>query len=141
MNIADCVSKLDFDKIKLKLCDVKEGQGWTLEYADVVELQYRKFLTLLILYPNEVFTPIGDVDEFWHQHILDTRAYASDCFSVFGHFMHHNPYLGIGGSNDVNELAEAVNATRIRWEEAFGENLSTGLASDCVKFCGGGGGR
>ena len=34
-----------------------------------------------------------DVDEFWHQHILDTRKYRDDCENIFGHYMDHTPGL------------------------------------------------
>ncbi len=33
------------------------------------------------------------MDDFWHQHILDTRKYRDDSETVFGYYMDHTPSL------------------------------------------------
>ncbi len=38
------IEALDLDPIKLKLMDSEEGQGWSREYADRMELAYKRFL-------------------------------------------------------------------------------------------------
>src|SRR5216683_6637122 len=73
------IQALDLDPIKLKLKDPEEGQGWSREYADRMELAYKRFLTLLVTHPEETIAPSKDVDKFWHGHILDTLKYAEDC--------------------------------------------------------------
>ena len=48
--------------------------------------------------------PTIDIDLFWHQHILDTRAYAKDCQKVFGQFLHHFQFaypLTSGGDDTI----------------------------------------
>ena len=35
--------------------------------------------------------PSQDVDDFWHQHVLNTKKYALDCKNVLGFFLHHDP--------------------------------------------------
>ena len=32
-----------------------------------------------------------EVDDYWHDQILDTRNYQKDCFDRFGVFVHHVP--------------------------------------------------
>ena len=58
----------------------------------------------------------------WHRHILDTRAYASDCERIFRNFMHYFPYFGLRGEADAVALESALRFPR-RWssyEDAFG---------------------
>ena len=97
------VAELDFSMLKRKLM---EEQEWTPEYCDEVEALYRKFLALNIRYPDRKICPTGPIDEFWHAHILDTRAYARDCERLFGQMLHHFPYFGMRGPEDRQALEE-----------------------------------
>src|SRR2546428_152415 len=105
------IEALDLDPIKLKLMDPEEGQGWSREYADRMELAYKRFLILLTTHPEETLAPSKDVDKFWHGHILDTLKYADDCDTVFGRFLHHFPYFGRPGVGAGAKLVKAA-ATR-----------------------------
>lgn len=81
-------AQLDFTMLTFKLMEEK---GWTFEHCQEVQDLYRKFLALNVCYPDRKVCPTGPVDEFWHAHILDTRAYHADCQDVFGEFLHHDP--------------------------------------------------
>src|SRR6476619_1403293 len=96
----NAIAELDLDPIKVKLMHKESGEGWTLEYANQMELEYRRFLYLMKMFPNEQAAPLFDVDIFWHYHILDTMKYAVDCEEVFGYFLHHFPYVGLRGEDD-----------------------------------------
>ena len=63
------------------------------------------------------------LDEFWHQHIVDTRKYAADCELLFGKLLHHDPYFGINGEEDRASHQRASEWTQRLWREAFGEPL------------------
>ena len=52
--------------------------------------EYKRFLTLLID-ETSVLTPCKLIDEFWHQHILDSRNYCLFCSQVAGKYLHHVP--------------------------------------------------
>jgi hypothetical protein len=93
MNAQDmhAIAALDLEPIKVKLMHEESGEGWTLERANAVEFEYRRFLYLMKKFPNEQTAPLVDVDTFWHYHILDTMKYAADCEAVFGYFLHHFP--------------------------------------------------
>src|SRR5258705_360560 len=93
------IQALDLDPIKVKLMDPEEGQGWSREYLDQMEIEYKRFLTLSVKYPEETISTSKDVDKFWHGHILDTLKYAEDCQNVFGYFLHHFPYFGISAKS------------------------------------------
>lgn len=95
------VATIDFSMLKRKL---EVERGWTSEFCNEVEDLYRKFLALNIRYPGKKVCPSGPVDEFWHAHILDTRAYARDCELLFGDYLHHFPYFGMRGPEDAAAL-------------------------------------
>jgi hypothetical protein len=115
------VTELDLSPIKLKLMHVESGEGWTQEKTDVVEKEYRRFLCMMKLYPNEDIAPTMDVDTFWHYHILDTMKYAADCEQVFGYFQHHYPYVGLRGGDDDQFRIDSGERMRTLYEATFGE--------------------
>jgi hypothetical protein len=94
------ILELDLDPIKVKLMHTESGEGWTLEHANAMEFEYRRFLYLMKMFPKEQTAPLFDVDIFWHYHILDTMKYAADCEHIFGYFLHHFPYIGLRGEDD-----------------------------------------
>jgi hypothetical protein len=114
------IAALDLDPIKVKLIHPESGEGWTRQHTDAVELEYRRFLFLMKKFPNEVTAPLADVDTFWHYHILDTMKYAADCEHMFGYFLHHFPYSGMRGEEDLAAHAAAGNRMQELYEQTFG---------------------
>lgn len=114
------VASLDLDPIKVKLMDHEDGQGWSRTEADRIEIEYRRFLTLVAKYPDETIAPNREVDKFWHAHILDTAKYADDCDKTLGYFLHHFPYFGMRGAEDAANLATAGEITSRLYEQEFG---------------------
>lgn len=98
------VERLDLSMLTRKLV---EDHGWTNEFCQEVDSLYRKFLALNMRYPDKKVCPTGPIDEFWHAHILDTHAYAKDCETLFGKFLHHFPYFGMRGPEDRKNLETA----------------------------------
>jgi len=124
MNLNDmfhAVMQLDLTPIKIKLMHLESGEGWSLEKANAVEKEYRRFLCLMKLYPDEDTAPLVDVDTFWHYHILDTMKYAGDCEQVFGYFLHHYPYVGLDGGNDEQFRLDSAERMRTLYEATFGD--------------------
>ena len=108
MNAELAVQVLDLEPIKYKLV---VDRRWARERAENAEFHYKCFLTLIIRHPGESIVPLGDIDAFWHQHILDTRKYAADCELIFGRFLHHYPYFGLRGDQDAQDLKTATTRT------------------------------
>jgi hypothetical protein len=115
------VMQLDLQPIKMKLMHVESGEGWSQEKADAVEKEYRRFLCLMKLYPDEDTAPLVDVDTFWHYHILDTMKYAADCEQAFGYFLHHYPYVGMRGGDDDQFRLDSGERMRELYEATFGD--------------------
>jgi hypothetical protein len=117
----NAIAELDLDPIKVKLMHKESGEAWSLEKANAVEFEYRRFLQLMKMYPGEQTAPLFDVDTFWHYHILDTMKYAADCEQVFGYFLHHFPYIGLRGEDDEAAHHEAGARMQELYEATFGE--------------------
>lgn len=114
------VSRLNFDAIIQKLLDPIEGKGMTLGQVEFAASEYRRFLALRVWHPDAELVPNRLIDEFWHAHILDTMAYVRDCEAVFGQYLHHYPYMGLGSAQAQRELEDAFAVTRALYERYFG---------------------
>ncbi len=119
--LATLDEQLDLSAIRSKLGDTDEGQGYSADHLDLLEIEYRRFLALRLAYPDASIVPCKVVDEMWHQHILDTIAYRHDCHVIFGRFMDHFPYFGMRGPADEEALADAYVETLSHYRAAFGE--------------------
>jgi hypothetical protein len=133
------IDKLDLSMVKMKLCLTieKEGKGWSQLQAEASEVQYKRFLKLCVLYEGRV-VPTRDIDEMWHAHILDTKAYIEDCQRVFGSYLHHFPYFGLRDDEDAKDLANAFAETVVLFKKHFGEDPRNSIAAGCNS---GGGGK
>jgi hypothetical protein len=107
--IHSSIANLDLTLIKRKLL----SEGIFHENQEFVEAEeeYKLFLQLCKLYPQESLGISEKADKFWHYHILDTRKYMQDCDIIFGHYLHHNPNL-LEGSQELYNVA--VNTARIK---------------------------
>ena len=138
--IWNALGELDLDCIKIKLMGADEDHNWSRTRADRVELQYKRFLMMSAITEATV-VPSKEIDEFWHQHILDTRKYAEDCDSVFGMFFHHFPYFGMRGPEDAANLQRAFEETKQLYRDTFSEDYPAGSADcencgNCPSSCG-----
>ena len=137
-DLFDAVMQLDLEPIKMKLMHVASGEGWSLEKANAVEKEYRRFLCLMKMYPDEDTAPLVDVDTFWHYHILDTMKYAADCEQAFGYFLHHYPYVGMRGEDDEQFRLDSGDRMRELYEATFGEpypGAATQAADGVTAWC------
>jgi hypothetical protein len=128
---------LDLSQIKRKLmCAVPEGDAWTEDLANIGEKWYKRFLEVNIRFPEHRIVPNLPIDMMWHQHILDTRAYARDCEAIFGEFMHHNPYFGMNG--DALARDTSFEETNAIYQKLFGEDCRNvgAFPLECSMGCG-----
>src|ERR1035441_7796850 len=72
------ISQVDLEMVKIKLQNSEEGLGWTVEQCNEAEIEYKRYLHLTSKFPSASLVPHSMMDEMWHQHILDTRAYHKD---------------------------------------------------------------
>lgn len=134
------VNLIDLSMVKMKLMDEEEGQAWSKEYCDYAEQLYKRYLCMIYIDPDGPHVPTKVIDLFWHQHILDTRAYAKDCSAIFGEFLHHFPYFGMRGEEDAKNLHDSFEETKVIYYELFGEDYCDESSAcnkcSCSSSCG-----
>lgn len=123
------VARIDLSPINEKLRHA-EPAVWTETRLQETEAVYRKFLALHLAFPETTLVPNFLIDDYWHQHILDTRRYVADCLTVFGYVLHHDPMFGLRGEEDRLANQSAFAMTKALWERSFGETL-LGEANPC----------
>jgi len=131
------IASIDLEMVKMKLCQPKEGIGWTRDQAEDAEIEYKRYLHLCrhFPYPHYSIVPNKIMDTMWHYHILDTKAYHKDCMNVFGRYIHHYPYFGLRGNEDAQNLADSFQKTRQLYLEEFGEDIAHHREGDCWHDC------
>lgn len=114
------VARIELELIKKSAC---ETLYWNWKLAELAELEYKRMLTLLLWNPRlpHPIVTVKFVDQFWHLHILDSRAYHADMNRIFGRYLHHFPYLGIGSMESIELWEEAFELSCALYKETFGE--------------------
>jgi hypothetical protein len=120
IELKEAVSAVDFSMIINKMV---AHQGWNHDDANEVCRLYRNWLFLSIKYPDKSLPPSEDVDEFWHNHILDTKKYRVDCDMLFGKYLDHYPYFGIDATSTMTDLGNAFADTQALHFAEFGEYI------------------
>jgi len=125
------VNTLDLKRITQK---VGQKLGWDAERANKAEQQYRHYLALLLVYPDQqIAPPSNDADEIWHGHILDTLAYHIDCQCLFGSYLHHCPSYGT--AQEKLTMAHAREMTEALYERHFGPNPKDAASAEAFCVC------
>jgi len=92
---------------------------WSRSYAEKVCCEYRRYLVLALNHDDII--PARAVDDFWHQHILDTEKYRTDSVAM-NLFLDHTPELP--GEEDESDDWEK---TLLLYKETFGETPPKGI--------------
>jgi len=124
-NAIAAIDCLDLSKAKNRLMlSSPRGKNWSTEEAAIAEKWYKRFLILCAKYPDRTLIPSVLIDEVWHQHVLDTRQYPQDCQTIFGEFIHHDPYFG-STEEGAKRLEILFQETNDLFRTEFGEDCLT----------------
>ena len=112
------VLPLDIDQHAVAFSErLRREQGWSHSFTARVIAEYRRFL-LLAATTESVSVPSEAVDQAWHLHLLDTRAYWHTlCAATLGIPLHHTPSRG--GDAEQAHYRERYAKTIERYREAF----------------------
>lgn len=92
--------------------------GWSLDHAERVIEEYKRFCFLAVTAPHAV-TPSDAVDQAWHLHLTYTRDYWERfCPEILGRPLHHGPTAG-GAAEGHRYFAQYADTLR-SYEAAFG---------------------
>lgn len=114
-----------------------ERENMSKEYTDAMEIEYKRFLSLILSMEPGVNIPISaEVDPFWHTHLLFTHDYTEMCFQFGGVYIHHVPAVS---EEERDRLCVAYSDNTIAlYEMAFGKpNLEfwPANAQICIACC------
>lgn len=116
------IDSIDFSMVIDKIIMTK---SW--KKKDVLKIceYYKNFLFLNKKYGSETcqLPPSDEVDEFWHNHILDTHKYTKDCDVIFGRYLHHYPYFGIDDKSNMQDLQKAFDHMQELHKKEFGDHI------------------
>jgi len=116
------IYSIDFSMVIDKIVKTKHWKK-----SDVLKIcaLYRNFLFLKKKYDQqeEKLSPSLEIDEFWHNHVLDTKKYMHDCDQIFGRYLHHYPYLGMDGKSTEADAARFFEKTQELHHKEFGEYI------------------
>ncbi len=136
----ETVANWDFSLTIEKLQEPQYA-GWSESRARAAEKNYKRYLAVTKGLNGYQLVPNGDIDRFWHEHILDTRRYAKDCDLLFGEFLHHYPYYGMRGDVDRANWIDTARASDALWHELFDDDLyssflaGVGAPMKCPQGC------
>jgi len=115
------VQSIDFSKIIDRLVT---HEGWLKSDATAVSQMYRRYLFLKRKYKDQYkLPPTAEIDEFWHNHILDTKCYRQDCQAIFGAYLDHYPYFGGDEYSTTKDLIKAFSKLQEIYRQEFGKDI------------------
>lgn len=128
--------KWNFDLAIKKIVELKP-EMWDLARAEKAVLDYQRYMALTKAMGGVQLVPNGDIDEVWHMHILDTRAYMQDCDDLFGEYLHHYPYFGMLDEENHQNWLDVQNQSEQIWQSLFDEPLyrNNSVAQKCPQAC------
>lgn len=126
----------DFELAIKKIVEIKDG-AWDLTRAILAVKNYKRYMAVTKALGGVQLVPNGDIDEIWHMHILDTRAYMKDCQELFGEYLHHFPYFGMLGEENEQQWLTVQSQSASLWQNLFGEELYKANldAQKCPQVC------
>ena len=92
--------------------------GWTIEYAKKVFVEYKRFMWLCKV-SNMSMTPSDEVDQVWHLHMTYMKSYQDFCENYLGKVIYHNPSKG--GKSEQEKFANYYVDTLEHYHKTFGE--------------------
>ncbi len=126
----------NFELAAQKLIE-SNGDKWDLVRAEKAILDYQRYMAITKALGGIQLVPNGDIDEIWHMHILDTRAYMQDCDALFGEYLHHYPYFGMLGEENKQQWFDVQAQSEQLWHSLFNEPLyhNDSPAQKCPQVC------
>tara|TARA_B110000014_G_C19769445_1_gene400398 strand:+ start:153 stop:623 length:471 start_codon:yes stop_codon:yes gene_type:complete len=130
------IRKLNLERFYSKLIKEQPHKNWSPELFNTAKEEYRRFLELEYRYPDLNFGPTCIMDDLWHQHILDTKAYTRDCAEILGKYLHHAPSFDDSESEKDERMIEARGNLVEKYSMHFGGS-PYGLQGPCTSGCAG----
>lgn len=124
--IIDAIMKFEMPQV---IARCKRDHGYSDEVMIVLEKEFKRYLALFALSPNETFGKgmyCKAVDNLWHSFILFTAEYDDFCNKYIGVFVHHVPEVDDDENMSLEEQEESLKEFRVfvkNYEQTFHEEI------------------
>ncbi len=108
-------------------------QGFNAEQVEAMEVEYKRFLCLSIVFPTKAFPISNAVDEMWHAHILFTNEYHEASEIVGRDYIHHLPTLSEGERAELEP--QYFEDTLGCYQQLFGDPSEVWWPKDSAQIC------
>ena len=126
-SLEDAKKYIDAINFSMVIDKIVKTKRW--KRKDVLKIceLYKHFLFLKKKYDqnDEKLSPSLEIDEFWHNHIMDTKKYRNDCDQIFGFYLDHYPYIGMDGKTTQADAARSFERTQELHHKEFGDYIYT----------------
>ena len=110
------VCEFDFSRERLLVIN---RLGYEPDVAVAMDQEFKKYLFLRIMHPDQCLPMSKDVDDFWHMAVLNTRNYHKFCSEVAsGQFIHHGPT--VSEEENIALMPDYLSGTIARYTQYFG---------------------
>lgn len=129
------IDEHDFSGVCRKVREDAEKQGQTVteQQLDVGVLALKQYYAIALIDGHNMHAVAGQVDPFWHAHILHTRQYSQFCDDIAGRYLHHEP-LDHSRPADVDYVKRLYEYTLAKYGECF-NSFDAGLHPEDPDFC------
>lgn len=120
INLWGLICSFDLTRETLLLVSPDRSFNYDSEHVSEMEREYRKFMFLRIMHPEEKLPMSQEVDDFWHAHVMHTRCYQDfidQCAN--GVFIHHRPT--VCDEENMAMMPAYLQGTLERYRQYFGE--------------------
>lgn len=125
------INRLDLTDTRNRLYVKK---GWTMDVIHKAIESYRRFLYLCVEHPTISFAPTEVVDEVWHDHILHTADYITDCGTIADEIIHHHPHP-TSPKDMFEEKKDAPNPNFIEYHKKIWGGMPYGVKTATCDKC------
>ncbi len=116
---------------------IQKKLDWSDQRIKNALIRYRQYLYITAVQEKPII-PTKDVDDVWHQHILNTKLYSRHCDMIYGKMLHHQPF----DSEESKKESDALKLPDIAKEyfkedypEPSDEQISVECCSDDSECC------
>ena len=111
---------------------------WDYYSVNQAVSRYKKYLFILVKYREqyEGIPPTFEIDEIWHNHILETHRYIKDCEVLYGEYIHHDPlfFMKDGKTPDFESMSRLSKVTKQLFLDEFNEDLTEPKQAEAIAW-------
>lgn len=95
------------------------ASGWPRHVANEVEIEYRRFLLLSLMHPDDRLSPPPLIEEFWRRHTEEGASYEDACSLIFGSYQERRSPSQTNGTSGSDLARMLYERTFPGWQMTY----------------------